>query len=196
MTSKVLRSIVFLIIGIFIISYISKILQKAGSDISADDRISLAYKNRNYYDVLVLGASQAFANTSNQELYEKYGIAALSLASPKQFPISSYYTLKEAFTVQKPKIVIYDSTAIFYTPKLIELYSHENNEYNIHESVDNLRNLFVKWELIDELKKINPDINPLNYKSSLYFYHNYWKNVKESSFSGGGETYKRKCVLD
>ncbi len=69
-------------------------------------------------DVLFLGASQMFCGVNAQKLTEEYGISSYDFgASAQSLNITDYY-LREALKTQKPKLVMVEVCAAFYTGKV------------------------------------------------------------------------------
>ena len=65
-------------------------------------------------DVLAVGTSLTYTDLNTNILWAEYGIAAFDLASAEQPFWATYYYLKEALKVQKPKVVLLDLKAITY----------------------------------------------------------------------------------
>ena len=109
-------------------------------------------------DVLFLGSSHCYCSVNPAVLWEKYGIAAFSLAISGQDLASSYHCIKEAFKTQKPKVVCVE---MHYTS--LHGYQIKGNMYrnllgyrlsqNFIDAVsdiaeDEVRELLLKWPII------------------------------------------------
>lgn len=141
---KIIKCIFFICFGCIIMYTVVHVLQTPLATDSANGTGQREiYKYKNQYDVLVLGASTAIYNINNQELYEKYGIASISLGEPQQPAYMSYYTLSDALTVQKPKVVIYDARNMFYDDAKVKTIL--SNDAYIHFSVDGMKSQAKIW---------------------------------------------------
>ncbi len=192
---KLLKSVIFVVIIVFILNSVSSILR--GDDPNAGNTrgMTLAYNHKNFYDVLFLGSSVVSCNINNQEMYEKYGIAALNLTSPEQTGILSYFTLKEALTIQKPTVVICDTKELSISDTELRGRMLSRDKYTIRIAATQLRNPFVKLELIKWIQDRNWPENDnfsaikWNYISNIYCYHDNWKNLKDYNFDGFNKSY-------
>ena len=66
-------------------------------------------------DVLVIGTSLAYSGCNTNLLWMKYGIASYNLCGAEQPFWETYYQLKEALTLQTPKLIVLDAKAASYT---------------------------------------------------------------------------------
>ena len=105
-------------------------------------------------DVLAVGTSLTYTDLNTNILWEEYGIAAYDLASAEQPFWSTYYYLKEAFRIQKPKVVLLDLKAITYLEDHVTPTRTVLSNYGILDPVDRWRAIYESAEpeeLVDSL---------------------------------------------
>ncbi len=76
------------------------------SGTSAYSAHSLYAQPKDSVDVLLLGSSRTYLNTTPAVMWSEYGISAYSFATAAQPLNLTYYALKEALKVQTPKVVV------------------------------------------------------------------------------------------
>lgn len=69
-------------------------------------------QDRDTIDVLFVGSSRIHCNVNPVALWEEYGIASYALGLNSQPINTTYYSLKEAFKYQKPKVVMVEVSQI------------------------------------------------------------------------------------
>ena len=77
--------------------------------------LNLYQQPKNSVDVLVAGSSLAYSGTNTNVLWKAYGISSYDLCGAEQPFWSTYYQLKEALRVQRPKLIVLDAKAAVYT---------------------------------------------------------------------------------
>ena len=77
--------------------------------------LNLYQQPGNTVDVLVAGSSVAYSGTNTNVLWEAYGISSYDLCGAEQPFWSTYYQLKEALRLQRPKLIVLDAKAAVYT---------------------------------------------------------------------------------
>lgn len=179
-----LKLFIFISILIFWGRMVSNILcDSAGTSWATQTGMENVHKYENYFDVMFLGTSTVISNISNQELYERYGIAGVSIGEPEQLVYLTKYTLEEALIHQKPKVVFFDSKAMFYSDNDIREKTLEHKE-NIHNMVNSLKTLRVKREALEAIKTYDSEIDIWEYYSKLYYRHKNWESVGKKNFTG------------
>lgn len=124
----------------------------------------------NSIDVLFLGDSTMLNAVSPMELWNNFGIVSYNYSVSSVRTYGTYYMLKDALKTQNPKLVVIDSDTMFYKYKF--------NEPHQRAHIDHLKNLFVKYELV------NDENYPFSFmdKLSTYFpllrYHSRWNELK------------------
>ncbi len=121
-------------------------------------------------DVLFLGSSHAIAAFSPQELYDACGIRSFNLGSEEQSLFISYYWLKEALRLQKPKAVVLD---------LMVAYPYLDTPYNcsepsIRKALDPMHWSPVKWQAVQELHRMDPQQTLASFVFPVIRYHARW----------------------
>lgn len=178
----ILRSALFLFILGALLLGARNILSVPQSGINEKSGMRDIHKYKNSYDVCIVGRSTAVCNISCQELYEQYGIAGVSAAvSSQSFPMT-LYTLEEIFNYQSPKVVILDTRAFFETPRA-EYLNYQDDSY-LHYTLDDINTFSIKAKALEKARRANPEIDPWDYYSKLYYSHENWKKISEKNFSG------------
>ncbi len=77
--------------------------------------LNLYQQPKNTVDVLVAGSSLAYSGANTNVLWKAYGIASYDLCGAEQPFWSTYYQLKEALRLQRPKLIVLDAKAAVYT---------------------------------------------------------------------------------
>ena len=66
-------------------------------------------------DVLVVGTSLAYSGCNTNVLWRAFGIASYNLGGAEQPFWETYYLLREALTLQRPRLILLDAKAACYT---------------------------------------------------------------------------------
>lgn len=135
-----------------------------------------------YYDVLISGTSMAITNVSVEELYLKYGIVGRSIGEPEQLAFLSYYSLEEALKYQKPKVVLFDVQSILYTDERQIDLINMNEDYAGHYTLDDIKNLKIKYEAVEQLRELHENSTYWDYFSTMYHNHGNWQNITNENF--------------
>jgi len=90
-------------------------------------------------DVLAVGTSLTYTDLNTNILWSEYGIAAYDLASAEQPFWSTYYYLKEAFMIQKPRVVLLDLKAVTYQEDKVDRTRTVLCSYGILSPVNRLK---------------------------------------------------------
>ena len=128
------------------------------------------------YDVCILGPSTAMENNANQELFERYGIAAISLADMLQPMYISRYALEEFLNYQSPKVVLLDTSPLFYTEEVVEKWTRENEKSVVTRFLNGIRSPSARWKLFREILRYDDDVKAWSLLSGLNYTHENWKN--------------------
>ena len=136
-THNLVKIIIFIALLIGIVSSIDKILSNSiGTYWANGTGMAEAAAHKEAYDVCFLGTSTVIANVCNQELYEKYGIAGVSIGEPQQPIYLSRYTLEDFLEYQSPQVVFLDTKALFYGDNWVKQLTVEVEDYIVHTSLD------------------------------------------------------------
>lgn len=93
-------------------------------------------------DVLAVGTSLTYTDLNTNILWSEYGIAGYDLASAEQPFWSTYYYLKEALRLQKPKVVLLDLKAITYQEDRVNRTRTVLCSYGILHPLNRLRCIY------------------------------------------------------
>ena len=139
-------------------------------------------ESKDYYDILISGTSMSMMNISTAELYAQYGIAGISIGEPNQMTFLSYYSIEEALKTQSPEVVLFDVQALFYSRDLQKRYIKEDEQYYVHDTLDNLSNSRTKYEAVTQVKELHPSTSYWDYFSQMYHSHSNWEDLKKGNF--------------
>ena len=136
-------------------------------------------------DVLVFGSSHAYINLNGSVLWDKYGIASVSLAQGEQPLCMTYFEMESALRWDKPQIVIVEP----YMAVTGSEYNGGSDKYvNALLSFPIWSNIDCRIEATRELK----DVNRLEYILGFPIYHSDYKlpqfNVIEERKNAGYES--------
>ena len=191
---KVLKSIIFVLIFIFILNKAIKVLWLP------KNALSYFYDEpKNSLDIVYIGASNVHTHFNTTLAYEQYGFTTGLLSTGNQPPTMIKYLLKESQKYQNPKLYIIDITQF---SKSFANYT----EGEIRNAVDNMKFSKNRIDAIDEtLMHYDYDRNALSTQSksdkfAYYFsflkYHNSWKEISESNFLGDKTLFKSFYIED
>ena len=175
--NKVLKVIVFFIIGILIFQILTYIFvpKWINSLDSPPSRIKSYYKEKkNSIDVLMVGNSDLSEGYSPILVWKNYGITSYNLGTQKQSIGFSYYMIKEAIKYQDIKMIVMDMDSAFTAPKVPETRSRQ--------FFDNIRLGKEKFEAINDSKLKIEDKDRLSYFFPLLRFHTRWNELKEEDF--------------
>lgn len=182
--NKLLKSILFLSILAALTIIVQNILKSPiDGSWAAQSGMEIVHKYPKSYDACFLGSSTAISNISNQHLYEKYGIASVSLGEPEQPLYLARYTLEEFLNYQSPKVVFLDTKSILYGDNYFKSrIGNDGNHIMLHQSIDSIRTYKIKKQALKDTATIIGDIDKWNYYSPLYYSHTNWKNLSYEHF--------------
>ncbi len=177
-----IKIVIFITILLFLVVNLSETLYSLEATESANQTgMEYVKKYKNSYDICFLGPSTAIYNVSNQQLYEKYGIAGISVAEPYERLYLTRYTLEEVFQYQKPKLVLLETSGIFYDEKDIVGHACNKQEY-VHNIIDVIDTYSIKKRALNNVREYNPQLDVWNYYSKLYYAHSNWKSMSKKNF--------------
>lgn len=85
--------------------------------------LSQYYDEYGDHDVIFIGDCEVYANFTPMEMYRGQGITAYVRGSSQQLIWQSYYVLKETFSYEIPKVVVYNVNAMRYSEPVSEAYN-------------------------------------------------------------------------
>lgn len=130
------------------------------------------------YDICFLGPSTMQTNISNQELYEQYGIAGISLASGSQPIYVARYILEEILQYQSPQVIFCDTSPLFYSEEENRDWTLGNWNFLLHNYLDGIKTLSVRREAFQAICNYDEgtgvrDLIAERWKTD----HQNWKNI-------------------
>lgn len=161
------------LLGILILAS-AGILEDAGNE--SWEAMANVHAYPNSYDVCFLGPSTAKCNVSNQELYEQYGIAGISLAEDVQPIYAARYTLEEVLNYQSPQAVFYDVSPMFYSEQGITDWTQERQNYLLDSFLGGIKTPPVRWNAFEKIRYYNKDVKIWDYLRFPYIHEN-WVNI-------------------
>ena len=181
-SKKILKFIIFIVIGIFILQllnyiFVPKLIDEMDP---ATARIRGFYnEKKNTIDALFLGNSEFSRGISPIKIWNEYGITSYNYGSSLQTMQVSYYKLKECLKYQTPQVVVMEVNSFF---------DEETTEEAYRRVIDNWRLDDVKIATI-----FNKDIqldNKISYVFPILRYHSRWNELKDNDFKSSKEKYK------
>ena len=107
----------------------------------------------NYYqqpadtvDVLVVGSSLAYSGCNTNVLWRVYGVACYNLCGAEEAFWSTYYELKEAISVQRPKMILLDAKAASYSVDYSKRGRTIQATYGILNPINRFNGIFASQE--------------------------------------------------
>ena len=165
------------------------LLSAAGSVLKQNSRLwgkgtglDLVCRFPDQYQLCFVGTSTVIASISNQELYERYGIASVSVGEPEQPLVLSKYTIDEVLRHQHPRAVVLDSRALFYEEEILRNKIQTNEETVVHSSLDPIRSWRIRKEALDQIRNQYKKLDYKDYFFDWYRYHSRWKELSEADF--------------
>ena len=132
-------------------------------------------EKKNTIDVIFLGSSHAYESFLGPVLFQEYGITGYTLSSSSQTVWQSYYYLKNAFTHQHPKVVIYECFEVYNSGAQSEVFNRE--------AIDRMELGNARFASSHVAYEKNPDYEYLlSYYLPLLRYHDRWEDLNEGDF--------------
>lgn len=182
MKKRIVKVIFFFLLLMLIGSVVENVLKTPKNIEWNTEGMKNIKKSSNHYDVIFSGTSMALTNISVEELYLKYGIAGMSIGEPEQMVFLSYYALENTLKYQSPKVVLFDTQALFYSEESQKQRIEENEEYYVHTTLDDIDDIKIKYEAVQQVKELHPTSNYAEYFSVLYHNHANWENISQNNF--------------
>lgn len=164
---KVIRIGAFALVFVVLFSFVSTFFKMT-------DAVNIAtiegfYKEpKNTIDVMMIGASEVYADYSATEAWKNYGYTSYSLGVSGA-PGSLYKSmLREALTRQHPKVVVFEVNGFLQND------SYYERTVKLHSWIDNIHN---EENRLDTIKEIVPKDEQDNFRNPLKLYHSNWKDI-------------------
>lgn len=174
--NKVLKCIIFLLLGIFIFQTLTYIFVPKWIDYfdSSSARLKGFYnEKRNTIDVLVVGNSDVGRGYSPITVWNKYGITSYNLGTSQQTMAFAYYLIKEAINYQNVKNIVLDMDAVFI---------NDPQEGQYRQFFDNMKFGKAKLEAINDEKLNIEEKEKLSYFFPMLRFHTRWNELKKDDF--------------
>lgn len=164
---KVIRIGAFALVFVVLFSFVSTFFKMT-------DAVNIAtiegfYKEpKNTIDVMMIGASEVYADYSATEAWKNYGYTSYSLGV-SGVPGSLYKSmLREALTRQHPKVVVFEVNGFLQND------SYYDRTVKLHSWIDNIHN---EENRLDTIKEIVPKDEQDNFTNPLKLHHSNWKDI-------------------
>lgn len=173
MKRRVCKTAAVLLILILLLDTAQRILMpKYVDDIREGALIGEYYKEDANHDVIFIGDCEVYENFSPITLWEEYGITSYIRGSASQVIWQSYYLLEETFSIEKPKVVVFNVLAMETGKPVSEAYNRM--------TLDGMR--FSKYKMAAIRASIMKEETVLSYLFPLLRYHSRWSEVNSSDF--------------
>ena len=177
------KIILFVFLLLALLSVAGRVLSRPHAiEWGTEAGLELVHRFRDQYDICFAGTSIIMANISNQELFEKYGIRAVSAGEPEQPLFLTKYTIREVFRYQHPRAIILDTRNIFYSEERVRVSIQNNEDYFLHNSLDSIYSPVIKKEALDQVNRQYKEIDEKEYFFRIYNRHAQWKNLRIENF--------------
>lgn len=164
---NILGAAAFLLIFVMILSFVTTFFKMTDSVNIAT--IEGFYKEpENSIDVMMIGASEVYADYSATTAWKDYGYTSYSLGV-SGVPGSLYKSmLRESLTRQHPKLVVFEVNGF------LQKDSYYDRTAQLHSWIDNIHDEANKADTIAE---VVPEAEQDNFINPLKLYHSNWKNI-------------------
>ena len=161
------KTIAFLLIFVLIYMFIASFLRM--TDVVNIATIDGFYKEpENTIDVMLIGASEVYADYSATTAWKEYGYTSYSFGV-SGVPGSVYKSmLRETLTRQKPKAVVFEVNGFLQND------AYYDRTIKLHSWIDNMHDEKNRMETINE---IVPKDQRDSFYSTFGIYHNNWKDL-------------------
>ena len=183
---KVIRIGAFALVFVVLFSFVSTFFKMT-------DAVNIAtiegfYKEpKNTIDVMMIGASEVYADYSATEAWKNYGYTSYSLGVSGA-PGSLYKSmLREALTRQHPKVVVFEVNGFLQND------SYYDRTVKLHSWIDNIHNEENRFDTIQE---IVPKDEQDNFRNPLKLYHSNWKEIDKCAQGIYNSVHQRQRRLE
>lgn len=172
--SKIIISIIKICIFVILLAgaiYVSSIVLREKTTINKNGDF---FSQNEDFDVLFFGSSHMEIFVNPMDLWKEFGIVSYNMGNPEESIETSYWLMKNAIGVHKPKLVVVD-VAMF------NLVSNNTNKNHLHYALDPFP---ITRNKIEAVKATLPDIDErLEMFFTLGSYHVRWKDLGEEDFA-------------
>lgn len=186
-TNRVIKVIIFFIIGILIFQKLNTIFipQWVDSIDPATARIrQFYYEKRDTLDVIAVGSSEIGRGYSPLTIWKEYGVTSYNFGSSYQTMPIAYYKIKEILKYQKPKVILLGMDAI--------VRHIEATEESKRKLFDNMKLDNIKIEAIFDKNIEIKNKDKLSYFFPILRFHSRWGQLEKNNFKKSNKnTYKK-----
>ncbi len=165
-TARTVRGISFFVILGILLTVINYALHPKNNkkEFGMKDQNAHAFyaEPENTIDTLIIGNSEAYSSFSPLEMWHEYGITSYVSAQGAIIMSEAYYILKEALKTQDPKIVIFETDALF--PHKSDQTLRDRTISNVIENEISLLKYHDTWKI----QKPANFFSPIEYKWKSY----------------------------
>lgn len=167
---KIVLPILFIILLLFITYYVMIMFQPKESFYKYENYFA---ENNEEYDVMFFGSSHTENFFNPMVLWKDYGITSYNFGNPEE-PISvTYWTIRNAVHMKKPKVVVVD--LYMYNR---ELESRDFFNEKVHYSLDYFPITTEKIAAVTDLSNSKEEF--VDKFFTLSTYHSRWKNLDQN----------------
>ena len=177
---KIIEIIVFNFIGLLILLGLNSLLKPT----ALQSKIIKGFYDepKDSLDVVYFGDSSIHKGVSPLEIWKEYGITGYDFATPVQKVWDSYYSMKEVFQYQKPKVMVLEINECFSDEPL--KMSYKSLLY------DNMKFGIPKLEgIMDPVQKNNLK-NKIEFLFPILKFHSRWSELNKKDFASYEDMYK------
>lgn len=165
-----ISSVAFLCLVVFLTAVLGTVfMDKSGSS----NVISL-YDKDAQYDVVLTGTSHVVSSLYPMEMWASHGITSCNYAQTGQMFGITYYAIKEAIDVARPKLIVCDLYYAYISSK-----TSGNTSYK-HQSLDNMR--FLSPYRIGAIFDLIPHQEKMDFLFPFFSFHSRWNSLTMNDF--------------
>jgi len=172
MKKYIVKSIIFVMIFIILLTLVSKVLVRKGNGFGTDV-LSFYNEPKNSLDLIFFGSSHSYATFSPQVLYNETGLKSYNFATQQQPLWITYYYMKESLKYQKPKYFVLE---ILMTKETSDYMSEGVNR----DAIDKMRFSLNKIEAINA--SVEDYSDRISYYLNIIKYHSRWNEINKKDF--------------
>lgn len=163
------KTILFIVLLFAAVGGVSYVLNDRNCEYKYKD----FFDEPNNFDVLFFGSSHMEVFVSPLELWNKYGFTSYNFGNPEEGLAVTYWVIKNAININKPKIIVLDTYMFGFNDSYI-------SEEIVHYGLDAFPISKTKIDAINDLT------DDFNIKTEMLFklgnYHYRWKELDKGAF--------------
>lgn len=168
-----IKTIVFILVGILVISGISGILSRKNSS----EKYQPFYNAEENFDVLFFGTSHGCNGFAPMELWDSHGIASYNLCQHSEYMPVTYYQVLNALEHTSPEVIVIDPYLVGAPDKI----SGNRQDWSyVHDSLDAMPLSITKIKAVMDLM---PDLEAkIEFLFPFTMYHNRWDELSKQDY--------------